>query len=125
MKLRLDEYYYILNIDYGCDDIESYMPKDMAEEFIKFRASHDFDEIYNYLKDLYSYIEIVDTQYDIAGIDLEACIAYIAIIKINNKYYSFNWYDTCYSVFERQIDADEDLIEVFPKEVTVTKYEPK
>ncbi len=43
MKLRLDEYYYIINEDWG--DIENYMPEDMAEEFEKFRESHTQDEI--------------------------------------------------------------------------------
>ena len=45
MKLRLDEYYSIINEEW--EDIESYMPKDMAEEFEKFRESHTQDEIYN------------------------------------------------------------------------------
>lgn len=27
MKLRLDEYYYILNIDSWCEGIEEYMPE--------------------------------------------------------------------------------------------------
>ena len=31
MKLRLDEYYYILNIDSWCKGIEEYMPENMAE----------------------------------------------------------------------------------------------
>lgn len=95
MKLRLDEYYYILNIDSWCEGIEEYMPENMAEEFIKFLESHSSDKIYNYLENLYSYIEIVDTQYTIADMDLDkSYIAYAAIIKVNGKYYSFDWYDT-------------------------------
>lgn len=126
MKLRLDEYYYILNIDYWCEGIEEYMPENMAEEFIKFLESHSSDKIYNYLENLYSYIEIVDTQYTIADMDLDkSYIAYTAIIKVNDKYYSFDWYDTRYWNFEDKVDADKDLIEVFPKEVTITTYEPK
>ena len=43
-------------------------------------------------------------------------------IKIKDKYYSFDWYDTRYWNFEDKVDADMDLIEVFPKEVTITEY---
>lgn len=35
MKLRLDEYYYIIS-----DEIEDYMPQYMVEELDKFRESH-------------------------------------------------------------------------------------
>ena len=120
MKLRLDEYYAIISEEWV--DIESYMPEDMAEEFEKFRESHTQDEIYNYLENLYSHIEVINNRYNINDIDLEkAYIDYIAIIKINNKYYSFDWYDTWYWNFEDKVDAD--LIEVIPKEVTITKYE--
>ena len=124
MKLRLDEYHYILNIDSWCEGIEEYMPKNMAEEFEKFCESHHSDEIYNYLENLYSYIEIVDTQYTIADMDLDkSYIAYAAIIKVNGKYYSFDWYDTRYWNFEDRVDADRELTEVVPKEVTTTIYE--
>ena len=126
MKLRLDEYYYILNIDSWCKGIEEYMPENMAKEFIKFLESHSPDKIYNYLENLYSYIEIVDTKYTIADMDLDkSYIAYAAIITINSKYYSVDWYDTRYWNFEDKVDVDEELIEVFPKEVTITEYEPK
>lgn len=33
MKLRLDEYYYILNINYGWEEIEDYMPDDIADKW--------------------------------------------------------------------------------------------
>lgn len=124
MKLRLDEYYSIINEEW--EDIESYMPEDMAEEFEKFRESHTQDEIYNYLKNLYSHIEVIDTQYRTNYIDLEkSYINYTAIIKIEDKYYSFDWYYTWNWDFEDQVDANADLTEVFPKEVTVTEYESK
>lgn len=122
MKLRLDEYYSIIKEEW--EDIESYMPEDMAEEFEKFRESHTRDEIYNYLKNLYSHIEVIDSRYNIKYIDLEkSYINYTAIIKIEDKYYSFDWYYTWYWDFEDQVDADADLTEVIPKEVTITKYE--
>lgn len=124
MKLRLDEYYAIISEEWV--DIESYMPEDMAEEFEKFRESHTQDKIYNYLENLYSHIEVINNRYNINDIDLEkAYIDYTAIIKIKDKYYSFNWYYTWYWTFEDQVNADADLTEVFPKEVTITKYEPK
>ena len=122
MKLRLDEYYAIISEEW--EDIESYMPEDMAEEFEKFRESHTRDEIYNYLKNLYSHIEVIDSRYNIKYIDLEkSYINYTAIIKIEDKYYSFDWYYTWYWTFADQVDADADLTEVIPKEVTITKYE--
>lgn len=122
MKLRLDEYYSIIKEEW--EDIESYMPEDMAEEFEKFRESHTRDEIYNYLKNLYSHIEVIDSRYNIKYIDLEkSYINYTAIIKIEDKYYSFDWYYTWYWDFEDRVDADADLTEVFPKKATITRYE--
>mgnify|MGYP003621901211 FL=1 len=122
MKLRLDEYYYIISDEW--EDIESYMPEDMAEEFEKFREPHTQDEIFDYLENLYSYIKVIDTKYNTIDIDLEkAYTEYTAIIKIKDKYYSFDWYYTWYWTFKDQVDADADLTEVIPKEVTITKYE--
>ena len=124
MKLRLDEYYAIISEEW--EEIENYMPEDMAEEFEKFRESHTRDEICNYLDNLYSHIEIINTQYRTNYFDLEkSYINYTAIIKIEDKYYSFDWYYTWYWNFKDQVDADKDLTEVFPKEVTITEYEPK
>ena len=124
MKLRLDEYYAIISEEW--EEIENYMPEDMAEEFEKFRESHTRDEICNYLDNLYSHIEIINTHYCTNYFDLEkSYINYTAIIKIEDKYYSFDWYYTWYWTFADQVEADKDLIEVTPKEVTITEYEPK
>lgn len=124
MKLRLDEYYYIISGEW--EDIQDYMPEDMAEELLKFEESHNQDEVFDYLENLYSYIEVINNRYNINDIDLEkAFINYTAIIKIKDKYYSFNWYYTWYWTLEDQVNADADLTEVFPKKVTVTRYEPK
>lgn len=107
-------------------DIESYMPEDMAEEFEKFRESHTQDEIFEYLEDLYSYIEVIDTEYEIDDLGLDASrVRYIAIIKIEDKYYSFGYWETRHWYFEDKVDVDKDLTEVFPKKVTLTKYESK
>lgn len=121
MKLRLDEYYSIISDEW--EDIESYMPEDMAEEFEKFRESHTQDEIFDYLENLYSYIKVIDTKYNTIDIDLEkAYTEYTAIIKIKDKYYSFDWYYTWYWTFADQVEADKDLTEVTPKEITTVIY---
>lgn len=122
MKLRLDEYYSIISGTW--EGIESYMPKDMVKELLKFELSHNYYEISDYLENLYSYIEVINNKYNINSIDLEkSYINYTAIIKINDKYYSFDWYDTEYWDFNEQVNADADLTEVFPKKVTITRYE--
>lgn len=123
MKLRLDEYYYILNAAYALEEIEDYMPKDIADKYLEFCESHNLDEVDNYLKRLYSYIEVINLEYTILDIDSEkGYIEYKAIIKVNNKYYSFNYYQSPYWNFEDEVDADIDLTEVFPKEVTTVIY---
>ena len=124
MKLRLDEYYSIISSTW--EGIENYMPKDMVKELLKFELSHNYYEISDYLENLYSYIEVIDTKYNTLDIDLEkAYTKYTAIIKINNKYYSFDYYQSPYWSFKDTVYEDIDLIEVFPKEVTITEYEPK
>ena len=124
MKLRLDEYYAIISGTW--EGIDSYMPKDMVKELLKFELSHNYYEISDYLENLYSYIEVIDSKYNINDIDLEkSYINYTAIIKIKDKYYSFDWYDTEYWDLDEQVNADADLTEVFPKEVTVIRYKSK
>ena len=124
MKLRLDEYYSIISGTW--EGIESYMPKDMVKELLKFELSHNYYEISDYLENLYSYIEVINNKYNINDIDLEkSFINYTAIIKIKDKYYSFDWYDTEYWDFDEQVNADADLTEVFPKEVTITRYDTR
>ena len=123
MKLTLDEYYYILNANYGLKEIENYMPKDIADKYLEFCESHNSDEVDDYLEKLYSYIQVVNLEYTILDIDSEKGYAeYKAIIKVNNKYYSFNYYQSPYWSFKDEIDADIDLTEVFPKEVTTVIY---
>ena len=122
MKLRLDEYYSIISGTW--EGIENYMPEDMAKEFKKFCELHNQGEVSDYLENIYSYIEVINNRYNINDIDLEkSFINYTAIIKIKDKYYSFDWYYTWYWTFDEQVNADKDLTEVFPKKVTVTRYE--
>lgn len=117
MKLRLDEYYYILNADYGLEEIEDYMPEDIANKYLEFCKSHNSDEIDKYLERLYSHIQVINLEYTIKGY-----AEYRAIIKVNNKYYSFDYYQSPYWSFTDEVDADMDLLEVFPKEVTTVIY---
>lgn len=122
MKLRLDEYYYI--ISYDLDGIEDYMPENMANELDKFSKSHNQDEIFDYLENLYSYIKVINSEYNINEVDLEkSLINYTAIIKIRDKYYSFNWYYTWNWRFDDRVDVDKDLVEVTPRKKTITVYE--
>jgi len=122
MKLRLDEYYYVIHSYWN--NIEEYMPKDMADKFIEFWKHHDDIEVREYISDLYSYIEVINPEYKIIYVDLEkGYITYKGIIKIHNKYYSFE-YDYSYDGdFEDFVDCDQELIEVKPKEVTTIIYE--
>ena len=122
MKLRLDEYYYI--ISYDLDGIEDYMPENMANKLDKFSKSHNQDEIFDYLENLYSYIKVINSEYNINEVDLEkSLINYTAIIKIRDKYYSFNWYYTWNWRFDDRVDVDKDLVEVTPRKKTITVYE--
>ena len=52
MKLRLDEYYYIVSWEW--DGIEKYMPEDMTKKFNEFCKSHNLEEID---KNIYKYLE--------------------------------------------------------------------
>ena len=122
MKLRLDEYYYI--ISYDLDGIEDYMPENMANELDKFSKSHNQNEIFDYLENLYSYIKVINSEYNINEVDLEkSLINYTAIIKIRDKYYSFNWYYTWNWRFDDRVDVDKYLVEVIPRKKTITVYE--
>ena len=125
MKLRLDEYYYIIDYyDWDWEELEKYMPKEIADKFNEFKKTHTDDEFPKYINKLYSYIEIIDTEYHINEIDLDASyITYSAIIKINDKYYSF-YYDVCpYRWFEDRIYINQELQEVKPKKKTIIVYE--
>ena len=123
MKLRLDEYYYIINASYGWGEIGDYMPEDIADKYLEFCESHNLDEVDDYLKRLYSYIQIINLEYTILDIDSEkGYIRYKAIIKVDNKYYSFDYYQSPYWNFEDEVNEDIDLTEVFPKEVTTIIY---
>lgn len=122
MKLRLDEYYYIINDDW--DYIEEYMPDDIADKLDEFEKTHDQDDVFDYLNKLYEHIQVINKEYDVVDFDLEkSYIIYTAIIKIDNKYYSFEYYNSAYWNFEDTVDENQELTEVKPKEITITIYE--
>lgn len=125
MKLRLDEYYYLINDD--IDDLEKYMPEDKLKLVTDYKKEHSNylqeDDFWNLLDSFYSYINVLNSKYDILYIDLErSLVKYQAIISINNKYYSFEYYDSLGLNFDECVDANEDLVEVEPIEVKITKY---
>lgn len=128
MKLRLDEYYYILNDD--IDYIEEYMPEYILETVNNYEKEHpnylNEDDFWKLLDGFYSHISIVDIEYDILAIDLEkSYVRYLAIILIDGKYYSFEYLDSPYLNIEDCVNADKDLIEREPVETKVTKYKCK
>lgn len=128
MKLRLDEYYYLINDD--IDDLEKYMPEDKLKLVTDYKKEHSNylqeDDFWNLLDSFYSYINVLNSKYDILYIDLErSLVKYQAIISINNKYYSFEYYDSLGLNFDECVDANEDLVEVEPIEVKITRYKCK
>ena len=122
MKLRPDEYNWIL---FKGDTIPENTPKDIADKIKQYQKAYydgdiiTIDKYWQSIKGLYSYITIINTQYEIIDIDLEkGYIKYKAIIKIKEKYYSFIYRDSIYDMY----DADQELIEVKPTNVVITKY---
>ena len=128
MKLRLDEYYYLIKDD--IDYLEKYMPEDKLKLVTDYKKEHSNylqeDDFWNLLDSFYSYINVLNSKYDILYIDLErSLVKYQAIISINNKYYSFEYYDSLGLNFDECVDANEDLVEVEPIEVKITRYKCK
>ena len=124
MKLRPDEYNWILSEG---NAIPENAPKDIANKIKQYQKAYydgdiiTIDKYWQSIKELYSYITIINTQYEIEYIDLEkGYIDYKAIIKINGKYYSFIYRESPYG--SDNYDADQELKEVKPTNVVVTKY---
>lgn len=124
MKLRPDEYNWILSEG---DAIPENTPKEIADKIKQYqKAYYDGDIItinkyWQLIKELYSYITIINIHHEIIDIDLEkGYIEYKAIIKIKEKYYSFIYRDSIYDMYD--YDADQELREVKPTNVVVTKY---
>lgn len=124
MKLRPDEYNWILSEG---DTIPSNAPKEITDKIKQYQKAYynsdilTIDKYWQLITELYSYITIIDIRYKAEYIDLEkGYIDYKAIIKIREKYYSFNY---TYSPFGADdYDADQELKEVKPTNVVVTKY---
>lgn len=124
MKLRPDEYNWILSEG---DTIPENAPKEITDKIKQYQKAYyngdiiTIDKYWQSIKELYSYITIINTQYEILYIDLEKdYIDYKAIIKINGKYYSFIYRNSPYS--SDNYDVDQELKEVKPINVVVTKY---
>lgn len=124
MKLRPDEYNWILSEG---DAIPENAPKEITDKIKQYQKAYydgdiiTIDKYWQSIKELYSYITIINTQYEIIDIDLEkGYIEYKAIIKIKEKYYSFIYRDNIYGMDD--YDADQELIEVKPTNVVITKY---
>lgn len=124
MKLRPDEYNWILSEG---DAIPENAPKEITDKIKQYQKAYYNDDIitidkyWQSIKELYSYITIINTQYEIEYIDLEkGYIDYKAIIKINGKYYSFIYRESPYG--SDNYDVDQELKEVKPTNVVITKY---
>ena len=124
MKLRADEYNWILSEG---DAIPENAPKEITDKIKQYQKAYYNDDIitidkyWQLIKELYSYITIINIHYEIIDIDLEkGYIEYKAIIKIKEKYYSFIYRDSIYDMYD--YDADQELREVKPTNVVVTKY---
>ena len=124
MKLRADEYNWILSEG---DAIPENAPKEITDKIKQYQKTYYNDDIitidkyWQLIKELYSYITIINTQYEIEYIDLEkGYIDYKAIIKINGKYYSFIYRESPYG--SDGYDVDQELKEVKPTNVVITKY---
>ena len=124
MKLRPDEYNWILSEG---DAIPENTPKEITDKIKQYQKAYydgdiiTIDKYWQLIKELYSYITIINIHYEIIDIDLEkGYIEYKAIIKIKEKYYSFIYIDSIYNMYD--YDADQELREVKPTNVVVTKY---
>lgn len=124
MKLRPDEYNWILSQG---DTIPENTPKEIADKIKQYQKAYydgdiiTIDKYWQSIKELYSYITIINIHYEIIDIDLEkGYIEYKAIIKIKEKYYSFIYRDSLYDMCN--YDTNQELIEVKPTNVVVTKY---
>ena len=124
MKLRPDEYNWILSEG---DAIPENAPKEIKDKIEQYQKAYynsdiiTIDKYWQSIKELYSYITIINIHYEIIDIDLEkGYIDYKAIIQINGKYYSFIYRNSPYS--SDDYDVDQELKEVKPTNVVITKY---
>lgn len=124
MKLRPDEYNWILSEG---DAIPENAPKEIKDKIEQYQQAYynsdiiTIDKYWQSIKELYSYITIINIHYEIIDIDLEkGYIEYKAIIKIKEKYYSFIYRDSLYNMCD--YDTNQELREVKPTNVVVTKY---
>lgn len=126
MKLRPDEFYYIITKG---NVLFEEVPKDIADKIEQYKNEYytndsiTLDRYWQLIDALYSYIEIIDLAYNIEEINIdENYVIYKAIIKIRGKYYTFNYKDGLDCDYKEQAMPFVELKEVKPVEVTITKY---
>ena len=122
MKLRLDEYYWCAS-EYW-DYIDEYMPKELADKMREIEKSDNsaYDATNKFLEETYSHLEVVEKELvDV----IDGCPEYRVIIKLNNKYYSFFYFEDDINPFDESFDMEQELIEVTPKQIMTTIYEVK
>lgn len=120
MKLRLDEYYKCLKND-NWDNIEDYMPKFLINKLHKINKIDDKEgsRAITFLENTYSYLKVVEK--DLIDV-IAGCPQYRVIISLNNKYYSFIYIDDWSVPFGTSFNAEQELVEVIPTKITITKY---
>lgn len=97
------------------------MPKELADKMREIEKSDNsaYDATNKFLEEIYSHLEVVEKELvDV----IDGCPEYRVIIKLNNKYYSFLYVEVDTMPFNESFDMEQDLIEVTPTKVTVTKY---
>lgn len=124
MKLSLDEYIWIISGEiFASMSSEENSKYDELYKVNKEKTSEYLDTLQDKYAKKYSYIEIIDLEYEILEIDLEkSYITYKAIIKLRDKYYSFEYDYSPYWDYETQYEGISELKEVFPHTETITEY---
>ena len=120
MKLRLDEYYWCAS-EYW-DYIEDYMPNELRDKMLEIEKTDNeaYDSTIKFLEETYSHIEPIKKEL----IDVvDGYPEYRVIIKLNGKYYSFLYVEVDTLPFNESFDMEQELVEVLPRQVTMTIYE--
>lgn len=124
MTLRPDEFYWIVSEG---DVLPENAPKNITDKIEQYRKDYyntniAIDDYWQSIDDLYSYIDVINLKYNTIDIDLEKGYAiYEAVIKINDKYYTFTYKEGC-NYKKQSREKDIELTEVIPIKETVTKY---
>lgn len=120
MKLRLDEYYWCA-ADYW-DYIDEYMPKELADKMhqIEKTDNESYDSTIKFLEETYSHLKVIDKE--LVNVN-QGYPEYRIIINLNDKYYSFYYVENDRAPFSESFNMEQELVEVHPKNKTITVYE--